>query len=218
MANFLSLLCIVLLATPADPAAAPVVRPPTPQEVQQAQQAAAAAALSPHELLPETDLEPLRVRFPAYTAVGWGWNNMAGLGVQGGYQFTAKLAADAGVGIALAGMSTGAQLRLQFLDDALSPFIAAGLHLHIPSDTEFQDEQGTFTADAHPAGFADLSIGGSYVRNDGLMAAIAVGYSQILTPRPYVVLGGTPTELGRQALQIAYGGGIMFNVVIGYAY
>ncbi len=125
---------------------------------------------------------------------------------------------DAGLGVSLAGFTAGAQTGLYLLRGAFTPFVAAGAHTHISSDTDYADDTGSFTAEGHPAVFADLNVGGAYLREDGLSTSFAVGWAQLVTRRPYTITGGTPTQAGRQAVDLQYGGGVMFSVMVGYAY
>ncbi len=161
---------------------------------------------------------PIRETFPLYLGVAWGWNSLEGLGLRGGAYVTPHLALEAGLGVSLTGFTMGAQTRWLLFSGAFTPFISAGAHVHLSGDTEYQDAFGTFTAVGHPAAFADVALGAEFLRQDGLWTSLSAGYAQMVTHQPFTLVGAVPTEVGQQAVEVQYGGGLMFCATLGYAY
>jgi hypothetical protein len=167
---------------------------------------------------PDEPDAPLRLRYPTTVTAAWGYNSLEGLGVRFGYQVNSTFAVDSGLGLSLAGFTTGTQIRLNIWDSSLTPYVAVGGHTHLASETEYLDEDGFFVAQGHPAAFADLTVGGNYQGDDGLSVTLSLGYALLLTHRPYTVVTGVPTAIGRETVAAQYGGGLSCGMAVGYAF
>jgi hypothetical protein len=167
---------------------------------------------------PDEPDAPLRSRYPATLSAAWGYNSLEGLGIRFGYQVASHFAVDSGLGLSLAGFTYGTQARINLWDTELTPFVAAGGHIHLSSETEYLDEDGFFIAQGHPSAFADLAVGINYQRDDGLSATFSMGYALLLTHRPYSIVTGVPSAIGRESVAAQYGGGLSSGITLGYAF
>jgi hypothetical protein len=161
---------------------------------------------------------PLREQYPGLVGIAWGFNSTEALGLHVGHHLTPHWVLEGGVGVGLTGLVTGLAGRFNLLSSSFTPYISLGSHLHVSGDRYFYGDAGDFVASGNSAGFADASLGLVFLRPDGLSTQVGLGWSQLYTKPAYRLSGVNITEEGRRAVEMDYGGGLLVQVVLGYAY
>ncbi len=156
----------------------------------------------------------------AITAVN-GWTSLAGLGLMGSYYVQPKLGLDAGVGVGIKGSRIGVRGRYMFTENNFAPYAGVGLIQAFSALKDIQyinSETGTLvTFDRKPTTLAQLVVGFEFMSNGGFVIGLNAGYARALTS-PINVTSGELEPIDRIALRTTYGGGLVAELNIGYAF
>jgi hypothetical protein len=154
-----------------------------------------------------------------------GMNSLSSLlGPVVSYYAKPSLAVDLGVGLSSSGLRPGVRGRYLFTpNDKTSFFGGLGFKYGLGSgDQEAKvkdaDTQVEMKLKTNPTAFLDLMLGFEFLANNGFLVIANAGYSQLLTDDPYEMTDGTPSEKGKNVLDLVFGSGIMLSASVGKAF
>jgi hypothetical protein len=156
-----------------------------------------------------------------------GWNGLAGFGPILTYHAHPHFSLDLGVGISLLGPKAGLRGRYNFLSSNFTPFVGMGFNAteglgEFTTDPENDPnadparEPATIRADA--SYLIQAVAGFDYTHRRGFTMVGCVGYAHLLNYDNYKVLAGSLTEEERLGFDIAFKGGLVLSLALGYAF
>lgn len=194
---------------------------PAPSKLPQAERAAdaEAAAAAPGD---ETADPSSNIRVQWKFAIGgeFGWNSLAGLGINFVYHPIPYLALEAGAGLGLIGLKGGARLRVNFLTSAWTPILGVG-YIFAPGtgdeeapEADFGDG-GPVTYKVRPSSFIQAVAGVNYTGPDRWVLTLTGGYAFLLRENLVYVEGSKETL---EQVEPFVHGGIVVSAALGYAF
>jgi hypothetical protein len=177
--------------------------------------------------LPDTrPLLPIRAQRRLTLTGELGWNGLAGFGPVLTYHVHPHFSAELGGGFSLLGWKGGLRARYNLLTSALTPFVgvafngAMGLGRFTTdpaNDPQGDPEREPATIDAGPSYLLQGVLGLDYIHRGGFTLVGCLGYSHMLSGG-YKVLDGALTEDEEQAFDIAFEGGLVVSIALGYSF
>jgi hypothetical protein len=223
------------LAAPGDTASLPpapptdaleppeALEPPQPQHPPRRVDLAVSAG-PPPDIRP---LQPIRARRRISLMHEICWNGLAGFGPILTYHATAHLAADFGAGFSLLGWKMGARARYNFLTSAVTPFAAVGANYasgfgrftaNPSSDSTTDTPREPVTIDQRASYLIQGVIGFDFMHRRGFNMLGTMGWAWLLNEDNYEVLAGKLTAEEEQGFKIAFKGGPVLGLSMGYAF
>ncbi len=161
---------------------------------------------------------PIRRARRAFALGEFGWNSLAGMGVNAGYHVLPHLTAEAGFGFSLVRWKLGARLRANLLEGAWTPFLAAGAMISTGESTEqVFPIGGRIAYTIRPSPFAQLVAGVDYTGGDGVTFLATLGWAFLLSPNVDVT-SGLPSPTQQRYLDLAFGSGPVAAIALGYSF
>lgn len=171
----------------------------------------------------------LPIRSRRRLAVLWeiAWNGLAGFGPILTYHVAPQFSADFAAGFSLLGGKLGVRGRYNFLTTPFTPFIGLGYDYGSgfgqfttkPSDDPNGDpNREPVTIDQGPSYLIQGVVGFDFVHRRGFTMLGTLGYAWLLNKDNYRVLAGKLTHDEEQGFNIAFKGGLVFGVALGYAF
>jgi len=209
------------------PAPPPTVQEQPPAPPPKAPPAAPARVTLTPPVLPDT-----RPRLPIRSARRLaltgevGWNGLAGFGPVLTYYAHPHVALDLGGGLSLLGWKAGIRGRYLLLKSPLTPFVGAGFNLTSglgqfttdPNDPSAETTHEPATINAKASYLVQGVVGVDYVHRRGFTLVGSVGYAYLLNENNYEILAGELTDDEQKGFDIAFKGGLVITVAIGYAF
>ena len=171
--------------------------------------------------MPAIEDLPVRLTRSFGISMDLGWNGLVGVGPTIQYFVSPHVGIDGGIGLSSTGFKLGARGRYLFLEKKFTPFVGAGFNYGFGAG----DEQNTIMHDDNgniinyyvkPSAFMQLTAGGDLLTDGGFFLLFDLGYSILLSGENTVIVSGTPTDLQQQAMQGAFGSGIVIEIGIGF--
>lgn len=156
-----------------------------------------------------------------------GWNGLAGFGPVLTYYAHPHVALDLGLGFSLLGAKAGLRTRYLFLESPLTPFIGAGINAtsglgKATSDPaqnpESNPNREPVTVNVEASYLVQAVMGIDYIHRRGFTLIASAGYAHLLNDDNYQVLAGELTDDERRGFDIAFGGGLVLSIAMGYAF
>jgi hypothetical protein len=155
-----------------------------------------------------------------------GWNGLAGFGPVLTYHIHPHFSADLAAGFSLLGWKGGVRARYNLLTSPLTPFVGVGFNGTMglgrfttdPSqDPNADPDQEPVTIDAGPSYLVQGVLGLDYVHRRGFTLVACAGWSHMLSGG-YRVIDGTLTAEEKQGFDIAFKGGLVISLALGYSF
>jgi hypothetical protein len=170
---------------------------------------------------------PIRARRKLALMGELGWNGLAGFGPILTYHAHPHVSIDAGAGFSLLGGKLGLRGRYNFLKDPFTPFVGVGFNYGSgfgqfktdPSaDPNGDPNRDPVTIDHGPSYLIQTVVGFDFIHRHGFTMVGTLGYSWLLNQDNYKVLAGELTSDEEKGFNIAFKGGLVFGVAMGYAF
>jgi hypothetical protein len=149
------------------------------------------------------------------------WNGLVGIGPMLHFYPIPNLAIDGGIGLGGTGWKYGIRGRYLFTRGLVAPFVGAGFM----SGSGTGDATVTLTTNNNTIKFKLAStsfvqvIGGIDIMTKGGFTFLGgLGYAICLNRDNVTVTQGIPTDVQKQAFDIAYRGGLVLSINLGYAF
>jgi hypothetical protein len=171
---------------------------------------------------PDAALSTLNLRDRWKFAIGgeFGWNSLAGLGVNFTYHPIPYLALEAGAGLGLIGVKGGARLRVNFFTSAWTPFVGAG-YIFAPGTGDDEAPEADLgdgekvTYKVRPSSFIQAVAGMNYTGPNHLVFTLAGGYAFLLRENLVYVEG---SKAALEKIEFLLHGGVVVSAALGYAF
>jgi hypothetical protein len=156
-----------------------------------------------------------------------GWNGLAGFGPILTYHAHPHFSVDFGAGFSLLGGKLGVRTRYNFLKDPFTPFVGVGYNYGSgfgqfttnPADDPHGDpNREPVTIDHGPSYLIQTVVGFDFMHRRGFSMLGTLGYAWLLNQDNYKVLAGKLTPDEEQGFNIAFKGGLVLGVALGYAF
>ena len=156
-----------------------------------------------------------------------GWNGLAGFGPVLTYYAHPHVALDLGLGFSLMGGKAGLRTRYLFLKSAVTPFIGAGVNAtsgfgEATSDPaknpDSDPNREPVTVNVGASYLVQGVVGLDYVHRRGFTLIASGGYAHLLNDDNWRVLDGELTSEEERGFNIAFGGGLVLSLSMGYAF
>lgn len=157
-----------------------------------------------------------------------GWNGLAGFGPILTYNAHPHFSADFGAGFSLLGGKLGVRGRYNFLKHAFTPFVGVGYNYatgfgEFPAtdpahDPNAKPNAAPVTIESGPSHLIQTVAGIDFMHRRGFTMLGTLGWAWLLNQDNYRVLAGEPTPEEEQGFNIAFKGGLVLGVAIGYAF
>ena len=170
---------------------------------------------------------PIRARRKLALTGELGWNGLAGFGPILTYHAHPHFSLDWGAGFSLLGGKLGVRGRYNFLKDNFTPFVGVGFNYGSgfgqfttnPADDPNADpDRDPVTIDHGPSYLIQTVVGFDFIHRHGFTVVGTLGYSWLLNQDNYKVLAGKLTPDEEKGFNIAFKGGLVFGVAMGYAF
>lgn len=163
--------------------------------------------------------QPVRAERRVFVLGEFGWNSLAGLGVNAGYHLLPHLTAEAGLGFSLLRLKAGARLRANLMKGAWTPFVAAGALIGAGEGTEQDFNLGgpAFSYRLRPSPFAQVVAGVDFTGADGVTFLASAGWAFLLGENVEVT-GGAPSAAQLGWMRTAFGSGPVVSLAVGYTF
>jgi hypothetical protein len=170
---------------------------------------------------------PIRARRKLALMGELGWNGLAGFGPILTYHAHPHVSIEAGAGFSLLGGKLGVRGRYNFLKDAFTPFVGAGFNYGSgfgqfktdpASDPNGDPDRDPVTIDHGPSYLIQTVVGFDFIHRHGFTMVGTLGYSWLLNQDNYKVLAGKLTPEEEKGFNIAFKGGLVIGVAMGYAF
>lgn len=153
----------------------------------------------------------------------FGWNSLAGFGVNVSFHAHPRLSFDLGAGLGLVGGKLSLRARYNLLDDAVTPFLGAGVltgsGFEAPTrDIAADDANRELNIKLRPSTFLQTVVGIDWTRHNGFTLLGAIGYAWLLTEDPVEIITGVPTKEEEEAFGIIFRSSIVLSIAIGYSF
>lgn len=177
--------------------------------------------------LPVTPEEPPTVSGPDLSvrelrrfsvAAELGWNTLAGLGVNAGYNLAPWLSLDGGFGLSMVGLKGGLRIRANMLESNWTPIIAAGLLYGAGSGGDTVEVEGTddkAEMRIRRSYYIQSVVGANYTGDTGFTATLTAGYAVLLRDNAEFVSGSREVF---DDVRPFLGSGVVIGVSLGYAF
>lgn len=229
-------------AAPAAPISAAAAAPPSPDTLETpyseapppAPPSPPAAPSKPHKVelaVPrKPDIRPqipIRARRKLALLGEIAWNGLAGFGPILTYHAHPHVSLDFGAGFSLLGGKLGVRGRYNFLNDAVTPFLGVGYNYGSgfgqfttdpASDPDSDPNREPVTIDHGPSHLIQTVVGFDFIHRRGFTMLGTLGYAWLLNQDNYRVLAGRLTHEEEQGFNIAFKGGLVLGVAMGYAF
>jgi hypothetical protein len=149
------------------------------------------------------------------------WNGLAGLGPVVHYYPIAHLGFDAGIGMAGTGIKSGARARVVFGKGTKSGFLGFGFTSGSGSGSAavtVTNEGNTIAFKLKRTNFLQFTGGLDVVAQKGFFFLGSVGWAHCMNRDNVVLVSGTPTDAQESAFDIAYRGGLVLGLDMGFAF
>lgn len=204
------------LATPAlagEPPELPPVAAPVPAD--------ATPSLAEAEPLPSA--APVRQTRRAAVLMDLTWNGLAGFGPVGVFHLTPHVTLEGGVGLSGVGVKLGTRARYNFLTSPATPFLGVGFLTGSGTGeqvAELRDtqNQSTLRFRLERSNFLQFTAGFDLTNEGGFTVVATLGYAYLLGGDNVRMVSGTPSEVTRNAMDLAYRSGAVAGVALGYAF
>ena len=170
----------------------------------------------------------IRERRPLTLTGEIGWNGLAGFGPVLTYYAHRRVALDLGLGFSLLGGKAGLRTRYLLLDSPLTPFIGVGINATSgfgeatsdPAQNPDSDDPNRepVVVNVEASYLVQGVVGIDYIHRRGFTLVACGGYAHLLNDDNYQVLSGKLTEEEERGFNIAFGGGLVLSVAMGYAF
>jgi len=179
---------------------------------------------------PKPDIRPelpIRARRKLALLGEIGWNGLAGFGPILTYHAHPHFSVDVGAGFSLLGGKLGVRGRYNFLKNAFTPFVAVGYNYGSgfgqfatdpASDPNGDPKREPVTIDHGPSHLIQTVVGVDFLHRRGFTMLGTLGWAWLLNQDNYRVLAGKLTEEEEQGFNIAFKGGLVLGVAVGYAF
>ena len=201
------------------PARAPSVTPNKPHKIELA---------VPGETKPDIRPQlPIRARRKLALLGEIAWNGLAGFGPILTYHVHPHFSADFAAGFSLLGGKLGVRGRYNFLTTPFTPFVGLGYDYGSgfgqfttdPSDDPNGDpHREPVTIDHGPSYLIQGVVGFDFLHRAGFTMLGTLGYAWLLNQDNYRVLAGKLTPDEEQGFNLAFKGGLVLGVALGYAF
>ncbi len=191
-------------------------------------------AAKPHKIelavTPTPDIRPqlpIRARRKLALLGEIGWNGLSGFGPMLTYHAHPHFSVDLGAGFSLLGGKLGARGRYNFLKAAFTPFLGVGYNYGSgfgqfrtdpSSDPNGDQNREPVTIDHGPSHLIQTVVGCDFIHRRGFTMLGTLGYSWLLNKDNYRVLAGELTADEKEGFDIAFKGGLVLGIAIGYAF
>jgi len=200
---------------PATPA--PAALPTKPQKIE--------LAVPPK---PDTRPQPaIRARRKLALLGEIAWNGLAGFGPILTYNAHPHVSFDFGAGFSLLGGKVGVRGRYNFLKDSFTPFLGVGYNYGSgfgqfttdpSSDPDSDPAREPVTIDHGPSHLIQTVLGFDFIHRRGFTMLGTLGYAWLLNKDNYRVLAGRLTHEEEQGFNIAFKGGLVLGLAMGYSF
>ena len=156
-----------------------------------------------------------------------GWNGLAGFGLILTYHVDPHVSLDLGAGVSLLGPKAGLRARYNFSTEPFTPFVGVGFNHgeglgQFTSDPS-QDPNGDpnrapVTINSKPSNLIQAVVGFDYIHTRGFTVVGCLGYAYLLNHDNYDVLAGSLTHEEKQGFDVAFKGGLVLSVAMGYSF
>lgn len=162
---------------------------------------------------------PVRAERRLFVLGEFGWNSLAGLGVNAGYHLHPHLTVEAGLGFSLLRLKGGARLRANLLQGAWTPFVAAGALIGAGEGSEQDFSLGgpPFSYRLRPSPFAQVVAGVDFTAADGVTFLATAGWAFLLGDNVEIT-DGAPSASQRGWMRTAFGSGPVVSLAVGYSF
>lgn len=179
---------------------------------------------------PKADIRPelpIRARRKLALTGELGWNGLAGFGPILTYHAHPHVSIDAGAGFSLLGGKLGVRGRYNFLKDSFTPFVGVGFNYGSgfgqfktdpAADPHGDPDRDPVTIDHGPSYLIQTVVGFDFIHRHGFTVVGTLGYAWLLNQDNYKVLAGELTAEEEKGFNIAFKGGLVFGVAMGYAF
>jgi hypothetical protein len=220
-------------AAPAAPASPDTLETPYADTPPSAPPRAPAPASKPQKIeltVPKPDIRPqlpIRARRKLAILGEIAWNGLAGFGPILTYNVHPNFSVDFGAGFSLLGGKLGVRGRYNFLTTPFTPFVGLGYNYgsgfgQFPTnpkdDPNGDPNREPATIDHGPSHLIQSVVGFDFIHRRGFTMLGTVGYAWLLNHDNYKVLAGTLTHDEKQGFDIAFKGGLVLGVAMGYAF
>jgi hypothetical protein len=172
-------------------------------------------------------LLPIRARRRLALTGELGWNGLAGFGPVLSYYPDPHFGMDLGLGFSLMGWKMGLRGRYDLFESAWTPFIGGGFNVtsglgEITADPS-QDPNGDpnrepVTVNLQRSFLMQGVVGVDFMHRRGFTMLGALGYSYLVNRDNYDVLAGELTNDEKEGFRIAFKGGLLLSISLGYAF
>jgi hypothetical protein len=133
------------------------------------------------------------------------------------------IAVDMGLGLSSSGLRPGVRGRYLFTHEKTSFSGGIGFKYGLGSDgveTKFKDPDTKvdLKITTEKTAFLDFMLGADFMADNGFLVIANLGWSQLLTSKPYVIVSGTPSDQGEKVLNTVFGSGLLLSVSLGKAF
>lgn len=153
----------------------------------------------------------------------FGFNGLAGTGLNLSANLHPNWSIDSGFGLGLGGYKLGLRGRYNLLKSNVTPFVAAGAAMTFGNQGSVMPmdlgANGRGSVQLKPAPFAQAVAGLSWVNDSGFALLASLGWSQLIGELAYTVQPGSSyTADGAKAVSAVYGSGPVASLAMGYAF
>lgn len=177
--------------------------------------------------LDERPARPIRAQRKLALLGEVAWNGLAGFGPILTYHVDPHFSADLGAGFSLLGWKVGVRGRYNFLSDSFTPFIGVGFNYagglgqfttDPSSDPNGDPNREPVTINQGPSSLIQGVVGFDVIHRRGFTMLGTLGYAWLLNRDNYQVLAGKLKPDEKQGFDIAFKGGLVLGVAMGYAF
>jgi hypothetical protein len=170
---------------------------------------------------------PIRARRKLALTGELAWNGLAGFGPILTYHVDPHFSSDLGAGISLLGWKLGARFRYNLLTAPFTPFFGVGFNYgqglgqfttNPSSDPQANPDRAPVTIDQGESYLIQSVLGFDFIHRHGFTMLGTLGYAWLLNQDNYKVLAGELTAEEKRGFDIAFKGGLVLGVAIGYAF
>jgi hypothetical protein len=163
---------------------------------------------------------PPRQAHRLFVAGEFGWNALAGVGVDVGYHLLPHLTVEAGGGFSLLKWKLGARVRANLWEGAWTPFAAAGIQYGFgdaATEATFSISGNALKYRLSGAPFAQVVAGLDYTDDEGVVFLATLGWAFRLANNLQLTQG-TPNDQQQTLLGLSFGSGPVVAAAIGYSF
>jgi hypothetical protein len=156
-----------------------------------------------------------------------GWNGLAGFGPVLTYYPNPHVGLDLGAGLSLLGWKAGVRGRYNLLDKPWTPFLGVGFNATTgfgevtfdpEKDLDGNPNRDPVTVNLKPSYLIQTVLGVDFIHRHGFTMVGSVGYAALLNSDNIEILAGEFTKDEKRAIDIAFKGGVVISLAMGYAF